>query len=444
MQGDDTAGSAVPQGHASLRAPVWFSPGILILTPVGMSFLAWFALVAGQQLGEGQTMSEALTGFSAPASASGRGVGLLLLWYCAIVMVSTIGFRLGTHRSRPAIGHQRTNTAWFERRYFFVLLSAGAVGVGYAFFKVGGISAIVDALSEQTANDFSNALSGFAGLQTLRYATILAAPLSVYLWRKKVIGWAYMVVAVLLLFANAMISSRLSLLMACAVYLAAWVRSREPRQTVGGSRTRMYLAVALIALSGFTVLTALNYFRNANYYREAGISNPVAMNLYQTGAYLAVPAQVSLGVSDAVASGAWEKQGGAVASLAAVQPTFLQFNKVAKDDSWKQSAVYGYSVTFAGNFFTNSVFADTYSVYGTWGWLYTILAYGFAGYAFARIFSFSPVIAASAGVVAYCFLEVWRVQILTYGIVVFLLLLTAGSSFLAARLRPPRNTTGRA
>ena len=99
-------------------------------------------------------------------------------------------------------------------------------------------------------------------------------------------------------------------------------------------------------------------------------------------------------------------------------------------------------MAFAGNFFTNSVFADTYSVYGTWGWLYTILAYGFAGYAFARIFRFSPVIAASAGVVAYCFLEVWRVQILIYGIVVFLLLLTAGSAFVTARLRPTRSTEG--
>jgi len=202
------------------------------------------------------------------------------------------------------------------------------------------------------------------------------------------------------------------------------------------------IALAVIAISGFAALTALNYVRNANYYREAGVSNPVEMNLYQTGAYLAVPAQVSLGVSDAVVRGAWEKQGGALSSLGAVQPTFLQFNKVAKDDSWKQASVYGYSVAFAGNFFTNSVFADTYSVYGTWGWLYTILAYGFAGYAFARIFSFSPVIAASAGVVAYCFLEVWRVQILIYGIVVFLLLLTAGSAFLTARLRPPRSTEG--
>ena len=436
---DTISGTEVPVRHsrASFRAPAWFTPAVFILAPVVASFLAWSALVARQRLGGPQVASEALMGFSVPAQASGRGIALLLLWYCAIVMVSMVGFWLGTHRSRAASSEERTNTVWFERRYFFLLLAAGAVGVGYAFFKVGGIPAIVDSLSEQTANDFSNALSGFAGPQTLRYATILAAPIGVYLWRKKVIGWPYMVAAVLLLVANSMIASRLALLMACTVYLAAWVRGRESRPVGGHSALRTWVAIVLIALSGFAVLTALNYFRNANYYRDAGVTNPVAMNMYQTGAYLAVPAQISLGVSDAVAGGAWENEGGAAASLAAVQPTFLQFNKVAKDDSWKQASVYGYSVTFAGNFFTNSVFADTYAEHGVWGWLYTIVAYGFAGYAFARVFSFSPVLAASAGVVAYCFLEVWRVQILTYGIVIFLLLLTAGSAFLVSRLRPP-------
>ncbi|MCV7154022.1 oligosaccharide repeat unit polymerase [Mycobacterium pyrenivorans] len=420
----------------SSRAPAWFTPAVLILAPVAMSFLAWLVLVAMQQLERSQTASEALTGFSAPAPVSGKGIALLLVWYFAIVMVSMVGFWWGTHRSRPLTGSDPTNTAWFERRYFFLILAAGAVGVGYSFMKVGGIPAIIASLSEQTANDFSNALSGFAGPQTLRYATILAAPIGVYLWRKKVVGWPYMVGGVLLLVANAMIASRLSLLMALAVYLAAWVRGREPREAGAGSPARTVIAVALIALSGFAVLTMLNYVRNANYYRDAGVSNPVAMNVYQSGAYLAVPAQVSLGVSDAVARGAWENQGGPVTSVAAVQPTFLQFNKVAKDDSWKQSSVYGYSVTFAGNFFTNSVFADTYAEHGTWGWLYTIVAYGFAGYAFARIFSFSPVIAASAGVVGYCFLEVWRVQILIYGIVIFLLLITAASAVTASRLRP--------
>lgn len=423
--------------RAPFASPLWFSPAVLILAPVCMSFLAWWALVASQQLGLSQPNSAALTGFSVPADATGRGVALLVLWYCAIVLVATLGFRLGSAGARPGPDTARFGEPWFERRYFFLLLAAGAAGVGYSFLQVGGVAAIVESLSEQTANDFSNALSGFAGPQTLRYATILAAPLGVYLWQKKVIGWPYMVASVLLLVTNSMIASRLSLLMACAVYLAAWVRGRKPREATGHSGARMVVALALIVLSGFAVLTALNYIRNANYYRDAGVSNPVAMNLYQTGAYLAVPAQVSMGVSDAVVSGAWENQGGAGSSLSAVQPTFLQFNKVAKDDSWKQASVYGYSVVFEGNFFTNSVFADTYAEHGAWGWLYTILAYGVAGYAFARMISFPPVLAASSGVVAYCLLEVWRVQILIYGIVIFLLLLTAASAFVASRVRPP-------
>lgn len=428
----DTVGSTtVP----SPRAPTWFNPAVFILVPVLMSMLAWAGLVAAQRFGSATT-SDALTGFSEPAQVSPRGVALLVLWYAAIVMVSMVGYWWGSQRNRPTTGDERTHTVSFERRYFFWLLAAGAVGVGYSFMKVGGINAIVESLSSQTANDFSNALSGFAGPQTLRYATILAAPVGVFLWRKKVIAWPYMVTAVLLLLANAMIASRLALLMACVIYLTAWVRSRTAGPATTASRVRALIAIGLILITGFTALAVLNYFRNANYYREAGVDNPVAMNFYQSGAYLAVPAQVSLGVADAVGSGAWEKRVGPSEAIGAVQPTFLQFNKVAKDDSWKQAAVYGYSVTFAGNFFTNSVFADIYSVYGLWGWFYTILGYGVAGYAFARMYSLTPVLAASTGVVAYCFFEVWRVQILIYGIVIFLLLLTAASAFLALRIRP--------
>lgn len=414
----------------------WFTPAVLIMTPVLLSFLAWILLVAQQQFDPARSASEALNGFSTPAPVSGRGIALLVFWYSAILLVSMVGFWLG-QRPQSAAGGGPMSTVWFERRYFAILVMAGFIGVGYAFLKVGGISGIVNSLSEQTANDFSNALSGFAGPQTLRYATILAAPLGVHLWQKKVIGWIPTIVAVLLLLANSMIASRLALLMAVTVYLAVRVRSAPPRPAAHRSSARSLIAVVLVAAAGFGALTALNYVRNANYYREAGVSNPFAMNAYQMGAYLAVPAQVSLGVSDAVGRGAWEKRGGPASSLEAVQPTFLQFNKVTKDESWKQASTYGFSMTFAGNFFTNSVFADIYSVYGAWGWFYTIIAYGFAGYAFARIFRLTPVLAASAGVVAYCFLEVWRVQILSYGIVVFLLLLTAGSAILAARIRPP-------
>jgi hypothetical protein len=188
----------------------------------------------------------------------------------------------------------------------------------------------------------------------------------------------------------------------------------------------------VIFVVGFSTLATLNYFRNANYYRDAGVTNPAAMNLYQMGSYLAVPAQVSVGVSDAVMSGAWENTGNPVSSFDAVQPTFLQFGKIRKDDAWKGADYYGYSVKFAPHLFTNSVFADTYADYGGWGWPYTILLYGFAGYLMARIMSYPGVIAGSGGVLAYCFAEVWRIQIVSYGIVIFLLLTTAGCAWVAS------------
>jgi hypothetical protein len=241
-----------------------------------------------------------------------------------------------------------------------------------------------------------------------------------------------MVLAVVLLLMNAMLAHRLSLLMAAAVYLAIWARQRGEVTSASPSRRRnRWVVILTIAVIGFSLLTALNYFRNANYYRDAGVSNPVAMNLYQMGAYLAVPAQVSVGVSDAIMRGAWDVESDPIDALTAIQPTFLQFEKVSKDDSWKRASVFNYSVKFAPNFFTVSVFADTYALYGSWGWLYTFCLYALGGYLMARVMRYGTVVAATAGVLAYCFAEMWRIQILNYGIVIYLLLLTVGSAVIA-------------
>jgi hypothetical protein len=241
-----------------------------------------------------------------------------------------------------------------------------------------------------------------------------------------------MVFAVALLLMNALLAHRLSLLMASVVYLAMWARQRgEPNRNSPKGRLRPWIAILAIVVVGFSLLAALNFFRNANYYRDAGVTNPVAMNLYQMGAYLAVPAQVSIGVSDAVMRGAWEVESNPVDALTSIEPTFLQSEKVSKDDSWKSASVFDYSVKFAPNFFTVSVFADTYALYGMWGWLYTFCLYALAGYLLARIMRYGTVVAGSAGVVAYCFAEMWRIQILNYGIVIYLLLLTIGSAVIA-------------
>ncbi|WP_431237660.1 O-antigen polymerase [Mycolicibacterium aichiense] len=417
---------------APLRLQWWVTPGVFILGPVAMSFIAWATFAVLGEFGYLNAFREMLTGFAVPATVSYGGIGLLLFWYCAMVATSTVGWRLAADRFMPAQMAARTSSVEFERRYFFVVLATAAAGVAYSYYKIASTKSIIDALANQSGNDFTKSLSGTAGLETLRYAVILAAPLGIYLWRKKVIKWPYMLTSVLLIMANSLIASRLSLLMASVVFLIMSVHSRAGQPQLPRHHNRLVQVISIL-LIGFAALAMLNFFRNANYYREAGVTNPAAMNLYQMGTYLAVPAQVTLGVADAVAEGRYDVAGDHIDSIDAVQPTFLQFKKVSKDDSWKDAVYYHYSVTFASSFFTNSVFADTYAVFGVWGWFYTFLLYGVAGYAFARIMRYGSVVAGSGGVLAYCFAEVWRIQIVNYGIVIFLLLLTAGAAVLALR-----------
>lgn len=419
----DNANSFDPPGRW------WFTPAFFILAPVGMSFIMWMVFVGLHTLGYLPGSSEDLIGFSEPATINVRNVFLLSIWYGAVVSIAMLGWRLAAvKRARPKA--TLTTDQTFERHYFLLILSAAGVGVIYSYYKIAGTNSIFASLQNQTANDFSSALSGFAGPQTLRYATILAAPLGIYLWRKKAIRWPYMTASILLLVLNAAITSRLSLLMATFVYIVLWVRSSGPRTTIRTFRPQRTVAVVATVLILFAILSALNYVRNANYYRDAGVSNPIAMNVYQMGTYLAVPAQVSLAVADAIVLGTWERSGDPVDSLAAVEPTFLQFQKVSKS-AGKTDADYGYSVEIGPTLITNSVFADTYADYGVWGWIYAIGAYGLAGYLFGRLSRSPAIIGASAGIIGYSFSEVWRAQLLNTGIVSFLLLLTIGSAGVA-------------
>lgn len=413
--------------------PPWFTPGVFILVPVTMSFVAWSALAAWRNRAFRSGPFEKLAGWPDPSPVEPKGIVLLLIWYATMVAVATIGWRIGS-AGRPPTPKvmEATSTPQFEKRYFLLILAISLVGVGYTYVQIASATSILGALGSQQANAFSQSISQSAGIGTLRYAPILAAPLGVYLWRKKTVGWPLMVVGVLLLFLDAVISSRLSLLMAAVVYLVIWAKTAVPSRRPG-ARRRRWMAIIAILLVGFSLLAVLNYFRNANYYRDVGVTSPIAMNFFQMGAYLSVPAQVQLGASGAIMQGSWEKDGDPVDSINAIEPTFLQFNKVTKDNSWKGAEVYGYSASFGSSFFTNSVFADIYSDFGAWGWYYTFLLYGLCGFLLAKIVRYNVVIAASGGVLAYCFAEVWRIQIVSYGFVIFLLLSTVACAVLAAR-----------
>lgn len=422
--------------------PWWFTPPVLIFGPVLLSLSSWAAVVLSEAPKRySPTVSTKLLGFDTPAQVTLPGVVLLATFYCALAWIAMLGWELGAKPGRGGAPGGGCAPVISERRYFLALLGIATVGVGYCYAVVASRQSVLGALSAQVGNQLYDSLSQGAGVQTLRYATILAAPIGIYLWRRRVIPMFLMIAAVVLLGLNALLSSRLSLLMAACVYLAIWVRTREPAG--GATPRRHYLRTVLATVAvGFVVLTALNYTRNANFYRQWGVSNPFAMNAYQTAQYVSVPAQVSLGVADFVMTGKWHVPSSPGTSLEAITPTFLQKHKVKKAEKKKFSADYGYSMTFAPQYFTNSVFADTYAEYGAWGWAYTFLLYGAAGYLLARFMRAEPVVAATGGVLAYCFAEVWRIQILTYGIVIFLVLLTVVLSWLAQAKEPTGDPPG--
>lgn len=412
--------------------PKWFTPAVFILVPIAVSYTAWAALGLWRSHSYHSGPFEKLAGWAEPSPVVPEGVVLLLVWHAAVVAVATLGWRLGSvgRPPNPKLMAMTSGPA-FEKRYFLLLTAIATVGIGYAYYKIAGSAPIIASLISQEGNALTKSLSGTAGPETLRYTPILAAPVGIYLWRKKVIGWPLMVAAVTLLLMDALIAHRLGLLMACAVYLAILAKTASTSHRRMAPR-RLLSILIVAALVGFSVLGALNYFRNAMYYREVGVTNPAMMNLFQMGAYLSVPAQVAIGESGGIMRGTWERDGDPVGSVNAIVPTFLQFEKVSKDDSWKGGHVYGYTADFEPSFFTNSVFADTYADHGAWGWFYTFFLYGLCGFLLAKVMRYSTVLAASGGVLAYCFSEVWRIQIVSYGFVIYLMLATIGCAVTAA------------
>jgi len=414
------------------------------MVPIALSYMAWAALALWHDRAYRSGPFEKLAGWADPSQVETKGVVLLLIWHATLVAVATLGWRIGA-AGRPPDPKLTAVTASpvFERRYFLLLTAIATVGIGYTYAQIAGSVSIIASLSSQQGNALTESVSGSTGLETLRYTPILAAPVAIYLWRKKIIGWPLMAFPVMLLLMDALVAHRLGLLMAGVVYLTILAKS-APSAIRGISRRRLLAILVVVGIVGFTLLGVLNYFRNAMYYREAGVTNPAAMNFFQMGAYLSVPAQVAIGTSGAIMRGTWEKDGDPIDALNAIEPTFLQSTKVSKNDSWKGDEVYGYSASFESSFFTNSVFADTYAAFGAWGWCYTFLLYGFCGFLLAKIVRYSTVLAASAGVLAYCFSEVWRIQIVSYGFVIYLLMATIGCAVLAGlwTVWSERRTTG--
>ena len=390
----------------------FLTPGKLLLVPICISLAVWG--IPGESL--------YLRGFGHRADVNFGGVLLLLAFYTTVVLVAVSFAALGGTLV-AGDGLVRARSAEVEKRFYLVVSLSGLVGVAAAYSAVGGSVSIVDALSTSSANVLSEHLADGSSLATLRYATAMAAPAGLYLYRKRKVSLLSVIINCLLLTMNALLTSRLSLVMAIVIFFFLMAQEES-------SKRIKPMGIAMAGLVIFVALTILNFVRNGNYYRLFGVDNPIAMNLYQIMAYVGAPGQVSLGVASSIFNGKFANSVPAASAVEAVTPTFLLGEKADKSAA-TDPAIYGYNVDIAPNLNTNSAFADTYAKYGWWGLIAILLLLAVVSLLFGVFSRVGGVYAAGAGVIGYGFTEFWRLFLFSQGISVFLILLTIGAAAIA-------------
>ncbi len=387
-----------------IRPSALFRPWILLIGPVLMSFLAWSVPGSGTFL----------RGFAVRSDLSWSAAFVLGSWYLVCVLVISFGVAVG-RSLKPTSGLSAVaDEPGFERAFYRLLTLFSLVGVGGAYWLVTRQTSIVEALSSEQANLLSTALLDGSSIGTLRYVASVAAPIGVILSIERRSSWILAGINVVLLFGVVLLSSRLSLIMATAIFAFLYYQRRPD------ARLRLRVLVPAVALL-FALLALFNYTRNAGYYRSLGVDNPYLMNVYQILSYVGAPSQVSVGVADAIAGGRFPRPIGPVDALQAIVPTFLQSQKGDKSAA-VDLGLYAYQVDIAPNLNANSSFADVYAMYGWWGLAYTLLILGIAAALFEHFRKYTSVVAVLSGVVGYGFLEYWRGYLFNTGNIVFLIL----------------------
>jgi hypothetical protein len=235
------------------------------------------------------------SGFRHEEPPSASSLALVGAWYACAAAGAWAGFGLG-RRIHPIRGLDRTDDLTFYA--YAVALGTAGVVVSYGIIAYRDLDALHDVFQDASLIELRQILGYEAGLPSLRYAAIVAGGIALYriVHRRRVSLLDVLGVASLV--AASALASRLSLLLALLLAVALLVRARPGLRV---SVVHLSLAVVAFAL----VLTPLTYFRSANFYFEkTGTTNPFLVTLSETVAYLATPAQVSVGIGNHLARGA--------------------------------------------------------------------------------------------------------------------------------------------
>lgn len=394
----------VARARRSVTLETLVRPYTLLLIGAGFSFLAW-AIPWGPS---------ALLEFTHKQSWTLDGSLFLVGWYGFFFLIALGGFKLG--QLIPAL--RRAEVVPWQSYYVYLSLLS-AIGTIYSYLYVFAKSPhiIVTALLHQQFNAVREILPEAAGVQTLRYAATLAAAIAVFELIRRRFHWLHFVNIVLLLL-TAAVAARICLIITTITVVALAAR-HFAGQRINLRRTTGALLLGAVAL--FLVLAALNYSRNADYYRANGVSNPMLMNLDEMIHYLGTPFQASVAVSNHVRHWPAIPSTTAAGVPAFLLPTYLSSSppqSVVRAETRYRTLVPSIPLSQS----TNSVLAAAYGVFGALAFpvlgFVALVAAAVAGHA-SRYRSYAFL---AGPVIAYCFAEWWRVYAFNAGIVQFLVL----------------------
>jgi hypothetical protein len=367
-------------------------PYNLVLITVFLSFLAWLV-----------PMSPSIRrGFSIKEEFSAFSFLLLLVWYLCIFLFSYLGFQLG-RKIQKSQGIDNCHDSFFYKTLSFFSL----LGITITYITIFVKNPYFwDYVANNQANQLKYTLydNYVLGVNTLRYLTIISSAIAIVniLKNKEVKRLDFL--NIVSLFFNSLISSRLSIIM--AVVIAIYLIKR--RNIIVPFRK-----VVIVLIITFSVLTYLNYVRNANFYLENyQINNPIFSNVSEILTYLGSPFQVSLGVANnAPLINNWVSLENSIVFLV---PTFFD-DFINLNSNHVQS--YRDYVDVEPTLTTNSVFADMFPSVGYFSFvIISIICFFFSALA-GHFSNYDSYVCLVTPIVLYCFAELWRVYLFNAGII---------------------------
>lgn len=240
------------------------------------------------------SLTPAGKGYQETNATSFFGGVVLIFWYGAIFTTSYVGFKIGSFlapRSRV-----RRRMYLLSPLYYRILVIVALIGVGFTYLSIVGklgISSTVALSSEYSANALKATLyeNYQRGVLSLRYISILAFGIGLFRFLAfREIG-IWLILSFISLFANAFVSSRMSLIWTILIGVGMFV-------VYSGEKRRLSKRLTLGIISGTVILLVIfTVSRTYNTYRQVGIDSVFAATMGEVQRYLASPFQGAISVA---------------------------------------------------------------------------------------------------------------------------------------------------